>query len=94
VSRALRNFFVELSTNPVRMETFELDPAAALESTNLSEEDKQLVMSRDLVAIASELDLQGPPSSETGGARKKPGKAKNRKKTVATKKKSTPKPKK
>lgn len=62
----LREYLSELATDPKKLGAFIADPDAALEETDLSEEDRELVKSGDLHAINSRLVAEGDEEGEDG----------------------------
>jgi hypothetical protein len=83
MSKELANFFAELSANPLLVEKFEANPNAMLGETELSEQEKQLILTRDLRTISNQLMANGP----TGTEKKKANSKKKANKKKANKKK-------
>jgi len=71
MSKELTHFLAELSTNPILLEKFDADPRGMLAGSDLSEPEKQLMLTRDLASISSRLDSYGRTGSGGGGPRPK-----------------------
>ena len=55
MSESLKNFLVDLASDPERMKRFAEDPASAADQAGLSAEEKAIVMARDASRLRAAL---------------------------------------
>jgi hypothetical protein len=75
MSEQLKNFLVDLASDPERMKRFSQDPNTELESTGLSADEKDAVLSRDASRLRAALGKPDHASLTQNLAAKKPRKA-------------------
>jgi aromatic-ring opening dioxygenase LigAB LigA subunit len=90
MSEALKNFLVDLATDPDRMKRFTDDPGSELDRAGLSDEEKSAVTSRDATRLRSALGKGHSDTMTQFNARAKQRKAPKKTSRKSTAKKPKP----